>query len=109
MTNDAEPAAEPPGPLPSGGFMGREAFRQRVRDALARAAGEGWRELILCDATFADWPLGERVCVEALHAWMRGGQRQFTMLARRYDEVVRHHARFVDWRRQWSHRIDCGA
>jgi hypothetical protein len=29
------------------------------------------------------------------------------MLARTYDEVPRQHARFVEWRRLWSHRIDC--
>ena len=90
--------------------MGRETFRQLVRDALGRAAREGWRELMLCDATFFDWPLGERVCVEALEVWARGGgNRQFTMLAKRYDEVPRRHARFVEWRRQWSHKIECRA
>ena len=47
-------------PLPSGRFEGREAFRQLVRDGLARAAQEGWRELILSDASFEEWPLGER-------------------------------------------------
>jgi hypothetical protein len=106
MTPEPAPAAPA---LPSGAFFGRETFRQLVRDALARAAAEGWRELLLCDATFFDWPLGERACVEALTTWMRGGNRRFTMLARRYDEVPRQHARFVEWRRQWSHRIDCRA
>jgi hypothetical protein len=89
--------------------MGRERFRQLVRDALACAAAQGWRELFLCDATFHDWPLGERVCVEALHAWARGGSRRFTLLAKHYDDVPRQHARFVQWRRQWSHLIDCRA
>jgi len=95
--------------LPQGTFIGRETFRQRVRDALGRAAREGWSGLILCDATFADWPLGDRDCVEALEAWARGGQRCFTMLAQRYDELPRQHGQFVAWRRQWSHKIDCRA
>ncbi|MFT3776940.1 MAG: hypothetical protein QM772_01460 [Ottowia sp.] len=107
MTTEA--TTEPGAGLPEGAFAGRETFRQLVRDALARAAEEGWRELILCDASFHDWPLGERACVEALHAWARGAGRRFTMLARRYDEVPRQHARFVEWRRQWSHRIECRA
>jgi len=96
-----------PLPLPDGQFVGRETFRQLVRTALRRAADAGWNELILCDANFFDWPLGERECVQALHDWARGGSRRFTMLAWRYDEVVRQHARFVDWRRQWSHIIEC--
>ena len=50
-------APEAPG-LPEGRFEGREAFRQRVRDALACAAREGWQEIMLSDADFHDWPLG---------------------------------------------------
>lgn len=46
--------------LPEGRFSGREAFQQLVRDALATAAREGWREIILSDADFHDWPLGRR-------------------------------------------------
>ena len=46
--------------LPQGRFVGIEVFRQHLRAALAQAAAAGWRELLLCDATFADWPLGER-------------------------------------------------
>jgi hypothetical protein len=104
MTIDAAPS-EPPN-----AFIGRETWRQLLRDALTRAATEGWRELILCDASFDGWPLGERACVQALDAWARGGSdRRFTMLAWRYDEVPRQHALFVNWRRQWSHKIDCRA
>ena len=90
--------------LPSRRFEGREDFRQLVRDALATAAREGWRELILSDATFADWPLGERVVVESLRAWSKSG-RHCTLLAKRYDDVVRAHPRFVQWRGTWSHII----
>lgn len=90
--------------LPSGRFEGREAFRQLVRDALACAAREGWREIILADASFEDWPLGERAVAESLQAWSRGG-RHVTLLARRYDTVLRQHARFVQWRGRWSHIV----
>jgi hypothetical protein len=108
MSQVPTPEATPT--LPSGPFVGRETFRQLVRDALAAAAREGWPELRLCDASFVDWPLGERQVLESLTAWVRqGGERRLVLLARCYDEVPRQHARFVPWRQQWDHRIDCRA
>lgn len=94
--------------LPEGRFEGRNAFRQLVRDALATAAREGWREIVLCDASFEDWPLGERAVAESLQAWSRTG-RSMVLLARSYDVVVRQHARFVSWRGLWSHIISAHA
>ena len=93
------------GHLPQGRFEGREAFAQMVRDALACAAAEGWRELVLCDASFADWPLGERAVAESLQAWSASGRRCI-LLARRYDDVRRLHSRFVTWRQAWSHIVE---
>lgn len=93
-------------PLPQGRLQGRSAFQQAVRDALLRAAREGWHELIVCDADFADWPLGERAVAEALQDWSRSGRR-FRMLAMRYDGLPRWHARFVKWRQTWDHIIEC--
>lgn len=95
-----------PEPLASGRFAGREAFEQRVRNAFIHAAREGWPEIILSDATFEDWPLRERAVVESLQAWSKSG-RHMTLLASRYDEVLRHHPRFVAWRKTWGHIIDC--
>lgn len=92
--------------LPTGRFAGREAFEQLVRDALACAVTEGWKELILSDATFEDWPLGERAVVESLQSWSKSGRRT-TLLATRYDEVIRRHARLVSWRKTWDHLVDC--
>jgi hypothetical protein len=106
MSDAAETA--PPGPLPSRRFEGREDFRQLVRDALATAASQGWREIILSDADFDDWPLGERAVVESLLAWSHSGRRM-VLLARRYDAVVRNHARFVRWRGTWSHIVAASA
>jgi hypothetical protein len=94
--------------LPSGRFTGRKDFQQMIRDALACAAREGWRQLILSDADFADWPLGERAVCESLQAWSASG-RHCTLLACRYDEMAVRHARFVSWRRTWSHIIDARA
>lgn len=95
-----------PPALPGGRFEGREAFQQLVRDALACAAQQGWRELILCDADFHDWPLGERAVAESLQQWARSGRR-LTLLAADYGELQRRHARFVQWRVRWDHIIVC--
>ena len=94
--------------LPSRRFEGREEFRQLVRDALERAARDGWREIVLSDATFADWPLGERAVADSLQAWAKSG-RTMVLLARNYDAVVRQHARFVQWRTTWSHIVSASA
>lgn len=103
-SDDTDPGAA----LPAGRFAGRLPFQQLVRDALACAARDGWREIILCDADFHDWPLGERAVVESLRQWSATG-RCCILLARRYDEVVRRHARFVAWRQRWSHIIEARA
>lgn len=95
-------------PLPDTRFEGREWFRQLVRDALATAAREGWREIILSDAGFEDWPLGEREVAASLQAWSKSGRRM-VLLARRYENVVRQHARFVQWRNTWAHIVTASA
>lgn len=93
-------------PLPAGRFAGPTAFAQLIRDFFAHAADAGWREIIVSDASFADWPLGERAVAQSLQDWARAGRR-FTMLAQRYDEISGRHARFVTWRRTWAHLVDC--
>jgi hypothetical protein len=95
-----------PSPLPTGRFTGRGAFEQTVRDALACAAREGWKEIILSDASFSDWPLRERGVEESLQAWAKQGHR-FVMLATRYDELQRYQPRFAAWRQTWSHLVEC--
>lgn len=92
--------------LPAGRFEGRVAFQQLVRDALACAAREGWPELILSDASFHDWPLGERSVADSLQDWARAGRR-FVLVAAGFNEIVRRHARFVQWRVRWDHIIVC--
>lgn len=98
-----------PAPLPADGrFAGREAFADLVRTAFAAANTQGWQEIIVCDANFEDWPLGERSVAQSLNDWSKTG-RKFTMLAINYSEVTRRHARFVQWRRTWAHIIECRA
>jgi len=59
-------------PLKTGRFAGRVAFAQLIRDSLAAAAAQDWNQLILCDASFEDWPLNERAVIDSLNAWARG-------------------------------------
>jgi len=100
----SETATAQPAALPSRRFEGRTEFRDLVRDALDCAGREGWPEIILSDADFADWPLGERAVADALNTWARGG-RKMVLLARDYEHAVRNHARFVQWRGTWSHIV----
>lgn len=93
-------------PAPEGLFDGPAQFAQWVRDALEAAAAEGWREMIWSDANFEDWPLRERVVVEHLNAWAQSG-RKLTLMALKYDSMRRIHPRFVTWRVNWDHIIDC--
>ena len=92
--------------LPQGRFNGSTEFAEMIRLAFATAAAQGWRELILSDSSFEDWPLGERLVAQSLNDWSASG-RKLTMLARNYDPLVRRHARFVTWRRTWSHLVTC--
>lgn len=100
------PTGNATGLLLSGPFSGPQSFAQLVRDALACAAREGWSEMVWSDASFEDWPLREREVVESLQAWSRRGRR-LVMLAQRYDVVQRYHPRFVSWRCQWDHIVEC--
>jgi hypothetical protein len=84
----------------------RLEFQDAVREALAEAARTGCRELWLADEDFADWPLGERAVVEQLTQWAQA-HRRMTLVARHFDELVRRHARWTEWRRQWSHVVEC--
>lgn len=94
--------------LPQGRFEGPTEFAELVRVAFAAAAAQGWRNIIICDSTFENWPLGERAVAQSLNDWSGSG-RKLTMLAKNYSEVMRRHARFVTWRRTWSHIIECRA
>ena len=95
-------------PLPEGRFEGRQAFISLVRQALATAAREGWPSLVLSDVDFADWPLGERVVVEALNAWAGRG-RQLRLIAQDFGSVRQLHPRFVQWRTTWAHLVEAHA
>ena len=84
----------------------RGEFHSALRLAFAEAAAFGSRELWLSDNDFADWPLSERAVIEHLTQWA-ASSRKITLLARNFDELARRHARWVEWRRQWSHIVSC--
>lgn len=86
----------------------RGEFHTEVRSAFAEAAVQGCREILLCDPDFADWPLNEAALIEHLVAWA-SQHRRLTVLARNFDEFPRRHARWVAWRRTWSHVVECRA
>ena len=93
---------------PSVLITSRTEFQAALQQAFAWLAAEGAREVWLCDEDFADWPLGERAIVDHLTAWA-ASNRKLTLVARHFDEVARRHARWVEWRRRWSHIVSCRA
>jgi hypothetical protein len=84
----------------------RNEFHAALRSALAEAADQGCREIWMVDDDFADWPLNERAVIEHLTRWAQS-HRSLTVIARHFDEVIRRHSRFVQWRQQWSHVVHC--
>jgi hypothetical protein len=106
MENELSAAA--PAPLLEGRFTGRSEFTDLIRQAFATAAAQGWHEIILCDASFEDWPLGERAVAQSLNDWSKTG-RKLTIVAKSYVDLQRRHARFVSWRQTWAHIVECRA
>ncbi|MPM44506.1 hypothetical protein SDC9_91184 [bioreactor metagenome] len=113
MNTPLEPGTPLAAPLPApvGRFDGRVQFEDWVRQSLRTAAREGWRELILSDGDFHDWPLGDRDMLETLNAWAAGsragGARRCTLLSANFDQVRQRFPRFVQWRTRWEHLLDC--
>ena len=94
--------------LPEGRLEGRQVFADLVRQALVCAAREGWTHIILSDPDFADWPLGERVVIDALQAWAGRG-RHIQFMARDFGPLRQLHPRLVQWRVTWSHLVQAHA
>lgn len=87
-------------------IISRSEFHDALRLALAEVAAVGCRELFMCDADFSDWPLSESAVLESLTQWARN-HRRLTIMAQQFDELARRHGRWVEWRRQWSHLVEC--
>jgi hypothetical protein len=84
----------------------RKEFHEAVRAALVQAADAGASEICLVDPDFQDWPLNERAVVETLARWA-ASQRRLVVFAHSFDALPRSAPRFAEWRRQWSHIVQC--
>jgi peptidyl-tRNA hydrolase len=87
-------------------IQSRNEFHAALRTAFAAAADAGCREIWLCDDDYADWPLSERRVLDDLTRWAES-HRSLTVIARQFDAIVRRHARWAEWRRVWSHVVQC--
>ena len=84
----------------------RNEFHEAIRSSLALAADAGSNEICLVDADFQDWPLNERSVVETLGRWA-ASRRKLVLFAHSFEELPRRAPRFTEWRRQWSHIVQC--
>ena len=84
----------------------RKEFHDAIRAALVLAADADAGEICLVDADFQDWPLNERAVVEALARWATS-RRKLVIYAHSFDALPRIAPRFSEWRRQWSHIVQC--
>ena len=84
----------------------RKEFHEAIRSSLALAADAGASEICLVDADFQDWPLNERAVVEALTRWA-ASRRKLVLFAYSFEVLPRSAPRFAEWRRQWSHIVQC--
>jgi len=84
----------------------RSEFHVALKQALAEIAAVGCREVFFSDADFTDWPLSDLAVIDSLTEWAHS-HRRLTLLAQQFDELARRHGRWVEWRRTWSHLVDC--
>lgn len=86
----------------------RSEFHDALKEAVAFVADKGCREVFIADPAFSDWPLSDRSVLENLSRWAFT-HRKLTVLAESFDEFPRRHPRWVEWRRQWAHVVECRA
>ena len=84
----------------------RSGFHQALRAAFADLAARPCLQVWLCDIDFADWPLNEPAVIDDLVRWAQP-HRKMVVLAQSFDDLVRRHPRWVAWRRQWAHAVEC--
>jgi len=84
----------------------RKEFHEAIRSSLVLAADAGASEICLVDTDFQDWPLNERALVETLARWATS-HRKLVLFAHSFEALPRSAPRFAEWRRQWSHIVQC--
>ena len=87
----------------------RTEFAAALRHVLQQAAGDGTRELWLVDPDFEPWPLDDPGLLDDLTRWARLPGRRAVMLAHAFDRLPLRRPRFTEWRRTWSHALECRA
>lgn len=114
MTAPDAPPPEAQAPdWPEGRFAGRQTFQDLLVQGLQCAAERGCRTVWLCDPDFGDWPLGERRLVAALDRWCATTRvspvAQIRVMGQSFADMRLRHARFVQWRGLWAHRVQVRA
>ncbi len=89
-----------------GPINSRSEFHEALRRAFSEMADRPCLEVWLCDTDFADWPLNEPAVIDSLTRWARP-HRKMVVLAQHFDDIVRRHPRWVAWRRQFAHVVEC--
>ena len=87
----------------------RAEFGAALRYVLDEAVADGTRELLLVDRDFDAWPLDDADILDRLTQWARLPKRHATLYAHSFETVPRRLPRFTQWRRTWSHALDCRA
>lgn len=85
----------------------RGAFEQAATALLCELPQIKPRELVLVDADFSAWPLADPAVLESLTTWIRLPGRRLRLLGSRFDMIERDQSRFAQWRRSFSHAIEC--
>jgi hypothetical protein len=85
----------------------RAEFGAALRHVLDEAISGGTRELFLVDRDFDAWPLDEEDVLERLTQWARLPGRHATLYAHNFETLPRRLPRFTQWRRTWSHALEC--
>jgi len=106
-TSVATGAAASEAPTADMAFEGPDEFAQALRLALRHVEATGARRMCWCDPDFAAWPLGAADWVETLTRWARSGSRELVMVAASYAIIERECPRFVAWRRDFAHVVQC--
>jgi hypothetical protein len=83
---------------------GRLAWQQALRELLLDAGAQ----LCMYSDDYAEWPLDESALVQGLARWALPRRRPcMRMLARDYSKLLAGNSRFVRWREEFSHVIQC--
>ncbi|WP_295636645.1 hypothetical protein [uncultured Methylibium sp.] len=101
MTDDDANRPEPVTPI-----EGRKDFQREVLAALEDGAAAGVPQLWMADLDFDAWPLGQPAVVDALARWA-SSRRRLTLLAADYALFPQRFPRWIAWRQQWSHVVQC--